>query len=93
MKMKEKKDGWRVGLIVGMIILVAFFFGMPLWWSHTSEVACKELGFSHHSARNGMDMCEDSAGNLHYVKMEDKGFIGLGGATAKEISVGGVRVV
>jgi hypothetical protein len=30
-------NGWRVGIITGMIV-GAFFFGLTIWWENNSEV-------------------------------------------------------
>lgn len=56
------------------------------------NLACKDIGFVKYSYTRDFEFCEDKEYNLHYVKVNcnnDWNNICI----AKEISVGGVRVV
>ena len=83
----------KEGRIIPLILVLILFFGsislilaFPQW---RENIACKNIGFEGrgYDGRGG-NFCEDSEGNLHYVK-----FTGFWNVKAKEISVGNVRVV
>ncbi len=81
--------------VIGVLIFFAVFIvvlGVEAFHLDKEEVkACQELGFEKDSFTSDFDFCEDSQGNLHYIKMECKPWYWVD-CTAKLISVGEVRV-
>jgi hypothetical protein len=85
------KEYWEVIIFVGIVILVfGLIVGMRISYDSSAEKACKEIGMEKYVYRGENYYCQDYAGNLHYIDMNCEGT--LGKCTAKEISVGGVRV-
>ena len=67
-----------------------FFYMLVLAINQSQGKACQDLGYIDYHSEYGPDYCEDLAGNIHYVKMECKGF-GWLQCDARQITVGGVR--
>ncbi len=81
-------------IIVLLIFLVLIIINLVVQLIHIEkeeDKACQELGFERDIYILGMNYCEDTQGNLHYIKMECKSWY-WPECTAKTISVGDVRV-
>ena len=75
----------------GFLLVLSIAISLSIHAGISRNNACKELGFiDFKSWETGV--CEDSEGNLHYVKLDCK-FPLFTKCIAKEISVGDVRVV
>lgn len=95
MNLFRDDDGKLDKLLIGLIIfLIIWIVGGFIWITHDNveeDLACKELGFERAKHRIGIDYCEDSEDNLHYIKMDCEPWYWVD-CTAKPISVGDVRV-
>ncbi len=78
-----------IGVVI--IFLIFFLIFSIFYGEHRFNVACQEIGFEDFFFSNAFSYCEDSEGNLHYVKL-DCSFPPFTDCTVKEISVGDVRV-
>ena len=77
-----------------IIVLVIMEVGLTIIFIHgadKSDIACQEIGFESAKYIDGMEYCEDKDGNLYYAQIECKPWYWIS-CTAKEISVGDVRV-
>lgn len=96
--MVKKEDNDLAGKITAMvmilllagIIIVGIISGEITTTSQ--EKACKELGYESYHWKNNPSTCEDSEGNLHYVKMSCHGIFNVE-CIAKNIKVGDVTGV
>lgn len=89
-------DIWDYLLLVVKIVLflgIAWVLLALYTTAGIEDSACKAIGFEEYGGKLAeVGMCEDSEGDMHYVKMDcDFHFISAD-CTAKEISVGDVRV-
>lgn len=87
-------DALKVGLVLILIVIpfVIAFIYIDSFNNSFYHDACKDLGYSKSKFLFNIDACEDINNSLHYVKMQCDGLIWKN-CVAKEISVGGVRVV
>ena len=82
------------GILIFIIICVILICLMILWGIHDIQEmdrACKEIEFENYKFINRMEYCEDSEGNLHYIKIECNNWWWFD-CKAKTISVGNVRI-
>ncbi len=83
-------DNTMTVLLILLVLIVGNIIAQIIHIEAEENNACQELGFEK-SIYNQMQYCEDSEGNLHYVKMECKPWYWYQ-CTAKSITVGDVRV-
>jgi len=81
---------FRIGIII-LVFFVGFITGISIWNYTSYNKACQEIGFIRYQSIGGISTCEDSNGDLHYIKNIQEGFFIK--PKFKEISVGGVRIV
>ena len=80
-------------IILSLIIAVVLTFGIMAKFAYyigeLRDEACKEIGFESFEYRGGQSYCEDTSGNLYYIKKECK----LAGihCIVNEITVGDMR--
>lgn len=83
-------------LVITFIIMyftfsISYLILYPINMQHSSDKSCKGLGFEKYTNQNNMPYCEDSEGNLHYIKKSNCTFWG-NNCLVKKITVGKVEV-
>ena len=80
-------------ILLTLVILLILTFGLIIktisYMENMQDEACKDIGFERYEFNAGQSYCEDTHGNLFYVKKECilAGF----SCTVHEITVGDVR--
>jgi len=94
MKKKMNKKGFIIFTLAILIltIVICLLLWLTIGTSKIRDNVCKEMGFERYSLIGMMDYCEDSEGNLHYVKFKCD-FPPFTKCEAKPISVGDVRTI
>ena len=81
-----------------IILLLVSVFGYIEIYNNLSQKegneACEKLGFKGYDFIDGFEFCKDFEGNLYYINLEcEHNLLWITSCTAKEISVGDVRVL
>ena len=78
-------------LLLALFVSLVFCSLSMLHDAKERDENCQSLGLLEYEYSFGMHYCEDTEGNLHYIKMDCKHWYWTE-CTAKPISVGDVRV-
>ena len=77
-----------IGFLMIGVALIDLYFE-----NYSKDDACENLNFRESYQSDIFDFCKDYQGNFYYVNFDCEGFWFNKECTAKEISVGDVRVV
>ncbi len=86
-------DFTKFNILMGSIMVIIIIIGVFVFGyiNDQQDNSCKEIGFESYEFIMGMQYCEDSLGNLHYIDLECDFF--MTNCKTREISVGDVRTV
>ncbi len=81
----------KLAILFGIVIvLIIYLIPSVVHYENELDRACQDLGFKTQSYKMQMQYCEDTEGNLYYVKFDCKNWFWQE-CTGKLISIGKAR--